>query len=299
MIATKAALAFILVILAVGGQCEDQQAPIKVSPTDMRCKVSQDCAWFQPLCCGCDHTRTPVNAKSVASYNSLKNCPPRPCTIMCPRFPPRTLFCNASSWQCSFVQAQAQPASSIRVAPQDQKCKRDTDCTSVAPSCCSCPLQAIPVNRMRSQSYLNQLNCAANPCRAPPPCAMPLRRSLICNASKVCQWAAVRPMPPPANRCATCVSSDWCKLAQCNNNTGVCSFLPRSCDDNDMCASSRCDSARRTCLHTPISCDDGNPCTKKSCDGRLGCLITPIAGCTTPRAGLNVEEEDARENDDV
>jgi hypothetical protein len=53
------------------------------------------------------------------------------------------------------------------------------------------------------------------------------------------------------------------------------------CDDGDPCnGTETCGGAAGCQAGTPPTCDDGNACTVDTCDSSVGCLHTPIPGCT-------------------
>jgi hypothetical protein len=90
-----------------------------------------------------------------------------------------------------------------------------------------------------------------------------------CTIGDTCQSGGCQPGKPKA-----CKVDQPCTTAQCDLNTGKCTFLPADdgfpCDDGTACtAKDSC--AGGKCKGAILSCDDSNPCTNDNCDGKTGC----------------------------
>jgi hypothetical protein len=68
------------------------------------------------------------------------------------------------------------------------------------------------------------------------------------------------------------------------NCTDPCDSLV--CNDSDLCTADSCLNGQ--CEFTAIACDDGDTCTTDDCVAATGCVFTPISGCTTAAATIDI-----------
>lgn len=99
-----------------------------------------------------------------------------------------------------------------------------------------------------------------------------------------------------------------CTIDSIDSKTGECIHTPRDCNDLNSCTGDSCDAVTGNCVHTPLAgatcndgnactygdictaganclgiqrnCNDNNPCTTDTCNPEIGCINTPIPGCS-------------------
>ncbi len=82
-----------------------------------------------------------------------------------------------------------------------------------------------------------------------------------------------------------CGQDDKCRFGgHCEN--GACVFqVNKDCSTSQICGQPYCDPADGVCKMKPtpegmLQCDDKNPCTSETCTINMGCVHTPVPGCS-------------------